>query len=514
MKKEVYVGIDLATTNSAIAVWDADSKSPICIENRNGSILTKSAVCFHAADDIAVGDEAYDTALLYPERTALLFKRSMGKTKVAITVDGESYSPQQLSAFLLKRMIKDVEETLDVSVKNVIITVPADYGTNERAAVKEAGVLAGVEVIETLDEPIAIALQADAFSNMENQYFTVIDVGGGTTDIAVVSAERDIIKEEIIAGDLYLGGSDFDKAFVEYIHREYLASEVLDKEAEQELLLKAELAKQKLSDREETKFTVGTEMGRKVITVTRQEFEQCTEYLAQSFKKLLGNVKEKMAEKGITQLDKLILAGGSTRMPQIRGVIEEVFPGIKVVAKDVDQAVALGAALYAKALEDKKNINVVKGNTSREETGIKELKRVSGKTYGIAAYHNNELKIHNMLFQNEDLPARTEKVFFTKEDNQSNVSLDVYESTSMATREVLKEGKLIKNLVLKIKGNLPMGSPLTVEFQLNEDGTLYIKGYESSGNTEVEGYVNTEALLSEEELEDQKDQIEEMLLIV
>lgn len=514
-EKKVLVGIDLGTTNSAVYVWSDLLKRGLGIENSDGKMLTASAVCIHSKDDVVVGNSARECAILYPSRTAMWIKRLMGKEKVAIEVDGEKYSPQQLSAFILKRLIKDVEEELDVEVEKVIITVPAYFDANARAAVKEAGALAGVEVEETLDEPVAIAISVVTLSDLDDKKILVWDIGGGTTDIVVIDVDDNTVIEEIIAGDLNLGGADIDKQLVNYIKANHLKDHTLDVEGEQELLLKAEMAKIILSQKEETCFTVGTTTGRVEVKLTRKDLDFCIREFLKKQRVLMEDVIDKMRKKGLPKLDKIILSGGSTRLPQIKDLAKELFPEVEVVSKDNDQAVAHGAAIYAKALDNKKKLNIVQNfEKEDEEVVIKDLKRVSARSYGIAAFTGDVLDIYNMIYQNDKLPAVVEEVYCTRVDNQKKVAIDVYESVSMNHVEKLENGTLLGICHLEIKGDLPKHSPILVELRLEEDGTLHVRGRELSGNTEVTATMCTQALLTENELGLQKEQIDDMLLIV
>lgn len=520
MDRKIYA-IDLGTTNSLISCWNPLLKKGVCFENDEGGYLTASAVCFHGEDEVTVGNAARDYAVLEPDRTAMYFKRLMGEKAVAIEVDGVSYSPQQLSALVLKCLKKDVEREGE-TVESVVITVPAYFSNNSRQATYEAGELAGMKVEEVINEPTAVINNASTVSNLEDQYCGVVDVGGGTTDCVVAYVDKDSITEQVICGDLYLGGIDWDKAFVEYIKNTYLKNYVLGPEGEQELVLKAEMAKCNLTEKEKTTFSVGTLDDRVEVKVTREEFEKCTAELLEKLKAVLKDMKDKAESKNIKHIDKIILAGGSTKMPQIQRAIQEVFPDSEIIAKDVDKAVVNGAALYAKSLQEGKAKKFVR-NWDQEDTEVKDtkdqddtaktLKRVTSRSYGVSAYCGDVLKICNMVYQNDVLPITIDSTFSTRFDNQKKVCIDVYESTSLNRREDLSEGQLVGTCTLNIDKDLPRLSPFLVTFTLEEDGTLHVRGYEKTGNTEVKTTMKTTALLSEEDFSIQKDQIEELLLL-
>ena len=485
------VGIDLGTTNTLLAYYDGLLKKGVCCPNSEGSRLTASAVCFFSRDDILVGSMARDCALVYPDITAMLFKRLMGAETEGITVEGETYSPEQLSALVLKSVIHDAETELGEKITEAVITVPAYFGSSRRRATIEAGTLAGLKVRDLLDEPVAALYHADSIKNLEGKYYLVCDQGGGTLDIVVAFVNKESIDELVIAGDLNLGGSDWDHHFIRYLKEAYLEGRALDEEDEQELALKAEMAKKILSEKTQTQFTVGTQNRRVEITVTRQEFEDCTSDLLDRVKGVLVQVQESMQEKGLPHPDQIIFAGGATKMPQIQQVLHSFFPSAGVTAKDVDQAVAHGAAVYAKMLQSGEQPPV---RRCFEKPEIKRLNRVTGRSYGIAAFVGKERKVCNMILRNAPLPQTMKKTYYTKYKNQKQVSIQVYENTQNQSCIDLSEASHIGRCQLEIKEDLPQGSPITVILSLDEQGTLQVKGREAAGEEEAEAYLETQAL--------------------
>lgn len=518
---EKVIGIDLGTTNSAVAIVDPFTGKGECILNKEGSTLTASAVCFQNPKEPMLGNTARDCKVLYPEKTATLYKRLMGVEKTAITVAGTSYSPQQLSALILKSLKADAEEELGEKVNKAVITVPAYFDSNRRQATIEAGQEAGLEVLDLLDEPVAALYAADVIKNYAGKTVLIYDLGGGTLDIVCAKVSEDSIDEIVINGDIYCGGSDWLNAFVEYIKNTHLKGVPLDVEGEQELVNKAEQAKIALSKKEQTKFTVMTKNGRKEVTVTLAEFEKCTLQWKAKAMHLAEETKEQLEEKGVHHLDKIILVGGATRMKQIIEGIQEIFPGVSIYEKDQDQAIAKGAAIYAAALLKEKQPKVNKTNIfgrkskTEDNTGIKvkKLNRVTSRSYGIVAYvGENERKVCNMILQNENLPASKEDVFYTRYDNQKQVSLEVFESTDSNRYEEVTVATSIGKCYLDINGNLPKHSPIMVKVQLEDNGTLCIRGYEESGSTEVSARMETQALLNHDELMAERSQVEDVFL--
>ena len=508
------VGIDLGTTNTLLAYFDGILKKGVCCTNSDGSPLTASAVTFFSEDNVLVGNGAKDSAVAYPDITATLFKRKMGIETDGITVNGITYSPQQLSALVLKSVTNDAEEELGEKITDAVITVPAYFGTNRRRATMEAGMLAGLNVRGILDEPVAAIYNADSIGKLEGKNCLVVDLGGGTLDIVVAHVTEESINELFIDGDLNLGGSDWDAAFREYIRKEYLAGKQLEIDEEQELIIKTEMAKKRLSDKTETKFSISTCEGRFEISLTRNEFEKCTAGLLDRVRLVLERVRQMMSKKTDNrEIDLIILAGGATRMPQIRVLLDELFPGKNVSAKDVDCAVAKGAAVYARMLQAEEQPAVVKMFDNPE---TKKLKRIVGRSYGISAYVDgtDHRKVFNMIYKSSVLPAEGDNVFYTRYDNQKTVSLKIHENNESTYATELTESTLIGECELKVNGNLPVGTPIYTILTLDENGMLYAKGYEKTGQTEIETHIQTEALLEEGDLIAEQEQIAAMLQVV
>lgn len=498
--------IDLGTVNSLIACWKDILKKGVCFENDEGGYLTASAVCFHENGEVTVGNAARDYKMLEPDRVAMYFKRLMGESTVGITVDGKSYSPQQLSAWVLKKLKEDAKREGEI-VENVVITVPAYFSNNSRQATYEAGSLAGLNVKAVLDEPSAAILNASTISDLDGKLVLIFDFGGGTLDCAIALVEKDKITILVICGNNNLGGINMNKLIIKKIKATQLKGMTLDASDEQELALKVEMAKCILSEKEKTSFTVGTTDDRVEIVLTREDIDECIQPIMEQVRSVLNETKEQAAGKSIFKVDKIVFAGGTTKMPQVKKVVQEVFPDVEIIAKDVERAVANGAALYAKALQD--------GNAKslNNDVEVKSLKRATSRSYGVAAYCGDVLKICNMIYKNDTLPITIDSTFATRYDNQKVVGIDVYESTSLNSREELEKGQLVGTCTLQIAKELPKSTPFTVTFTLEEDGTLHVRGYEKQGNTEVKTTMKTSVLLTEEDFSIQKEQVEELLLL-
>lgn len=498
---------DLGTTTTGYAEYNENIGRGVPCYNSVNSALTPSVVQIQSKTDVITGEIAYECAAIYPENTKQQVKRDMGIKSVALTVDGEDYSPQQISAFILASVKKDAERQLGREIKEAVITVPAYFRENQRLATIEAGKLAGIEVKDILHEPSAAIYGVTTARNLDGKTVLVFDLGGGTLDLLVAEVQKDAINEWIISGDNFLGGSDWDKHYVDFLKKKFFAGEDIPVDVNQELIIKAEMAKKDLSEIEQTRFSVSTKKEKKEIIVTRGEFEDCTVDLLERVRTCLRDVKDKFAklQKG-SKIDTIILAGGATRMPQISRLLNEEFPGVEIIAEEVDQIVMIGAATYAHALEENKQAKI----------NSYKLNRITSRSYGIAAYVQNVRMICNIIMQNTSVDQEAvEEEFYTRHNNQKEVDIDIYETTSDKNVLDLKEGTLIGNCKLKLNGNLPEGSPIMIKMGLHENGTLHVRGFENSGRTEVETYIQTETLANnEEEFALQKQQIEEMLMVV
>ena len=500
MKKKI--GIDLGTTNSLPSVFDELSGRAEVLVSRNGSRMTPSAVNIDDEGRYVIGNIARQNALLYPDQTIENFKRLMGKTKSAFTVGGRTYSPQFLSALVLMSMKKDIEAYLNKEDFDVVITVPAYFDSDACQATKEAGVMAGLSVLDIIHEPVAAVYHYASDTDLENQIILVVDLGGGTLDVAVVRITKDEIVELVIDGCAQLGGIDFDEALCNYIRETYLQGKTMEPDDEQEFLVSVEKAKRILSEKSETRFVVRTCQGREMIRITREEFEACTRHLMGKIEEVLKRVRKEM--QGKESIDRIFLVGGATRMPQIEKLLkqQDLFPKAELSARDQDEAVARGAAVYAQNFE-----------TDQKMFRPKKLKRISPYSYGIKALVNVEkkiVKISNMISKNAELPVKVSRKFQTAEDGQKQVNISVYESVKDGAYLELSDGALLGSRTLEIQGELPAQSELLVSFTLNEDGTLVAVGEEPKGKTKVDVVIEPKALHGAEELMKQKKRLEEM----
>ena len=337
-------------------------------------------------------------------------------------------------------------------------------------------------------------------------------MGGGTLDLVAAEISDSEIEEIAINGDIHLGGSDWDLAFVQYIKGKYLKGRTFEPDDEQDLLLNVEKAKITLSRKEKTRITVSTKQGRVPIELSRSEFEECTKPLLEKTKTVLRNLMNDLLDRGITEFDKVIMVGGATRMIQIENLLREFFPDTEIIAKDQDEAVAKGAAIYAKLISNSSDGTRFSVKKSFKP---KKLNRISTRSYGLMALlgEGGERKICNMIYRLAELPAIKKKTFYTSCDNQKVVNLQVYETTSNDRYVTITKDAFLGNCILEISDDIPKGSDIEVTFILNENGTLSIEGREPKSGINVRTSMESKALLEADELLEQKSSIENMVKI-
>ena len=496
--KSNIVGIDLGTTNTLIGCYDEIGRRGECLVSQDGTDLTPSAVYFDSPEVYTVGAVAREGALLHPDRTAMYFKRQMGKVKVTLTVDGKSFSPQQISALVLKEVKESGENELEKKITDAVITVPAYFNSDARKATIEAGTMSGLNVRALLDEPVAALYHCDATNDLKGKTVLVFDLGGGTTDVLVASVTDKEVNEIAIDGDLDLGGSDWDQELIRYIKAKYLTGRTLEADDEQNLLMGVERAKISLSKKENTMLTVSTAQGRVQVKLTRKEFEKCTEHLLKRAEDILKNILKDSARQGVKKIDKVLLVGGASKMPQITDMITALIPHVDVISKDPDEAVARGAAVYAKLVfennEDKKGWLIKKSFESQ----AKKLNRISTRSYGTDFRSSDgKIKIWNMIYKGESLPASKTETFYTESYNQKTVSLEVYESTSVDRIMDKTNGHLLGKSSLLLPPGTPKGAKIEVLMTLDENGVLSISGIDLKSGKGVKAVMESHALLGD-----------------
>lgn len=463
------IGIDLGTTNSVMAIMEGGK--PVVIPNSEGDYLTPSIVSFTKTGERIVGALAKRLLIVNPERTVKSIKRKMG-TDYKVKIDNKEYTPQEISAMILQKMKLDAESYLETKIDKAVITVPAHFDDAQRQATKDAGTIAGLEVVRILNEPTAAAMAYGFDKQQETQTIVVFDLGGGTFDVSVLEIGGGVYQVLGTAGDNFLGGDDWDERIMNWIlnkfYEEYGIDLKIQKEALQKILEASERAKIELSSKEETvikiAFITSDATGPKHInyTLTRKEFEEMTKDLVE---RLRIPVEEafKAANLRYNQINEVILVGGSTRMPMVQEMARKIFN--KEPRKDIDpdKVVALGAAVQA---------GIIEGN-------VKEmvLLDVTSLSLGVETAGGAFTKI---IPRNTQIPVKKTKIFTTVQDGQSVVEVHVLQGE----RELAKYNKSLARFELVGIPPAPKGIPkIEVTFEIDADGILHVSAVDlATGN--------------------------------
>lgn len=519
MAKYIF-GIDLGTTYSCIAYVD-ESGRPVVVKNQEGTNTTPSVVNFASPSQVVVGQVAKENAVMDPDNTVSLVKKLIGKSDFAINYNGEDKSPEEVSAYILRKLAEDASKLVDTEVKDVVITCPAYFGTAERTATKNAGEIAGLNVIEIISEPTAAALYYGCAKEQEEKTVLVYDLGGGTFDVTVMRIGTGKIEVVCSDGNHELGGKDWDDAMMRHLASEFCSETGFDgnfdEYAQQDLRLKAEKAKQQLSSREEVPVMLDAAGKRARISISRAAFDALTQILLnESIEKTDAAIA--VAKSKGYKIDEILLVGGSTRMPQVTKALVEKY-GIEPKILEPDEAVAKGAAIYAlgayelKVEEWKERVESgeadIRDETVREEAekyqdqasvstevipGLRGRKMsevvtvATTKSYALRAIVEGEEKCCNMIFKNvkmENGSVSVTRKFGTVDDDQDTAELEIFESDFDSEYYDVDEDFRLGNASLELPGNLPKNSPIQVTFTLNKEGILEITGKDLTANREV-----------------------------
>jgi molecular chaperone DnaK len=481
------IGIDLGTTNSCVAVMDGGK--PKVIENSEGARTTPSIVAFTKDGQRLIGQPAKRQAVTNPDNTLFAIKRLIGRrfedplTKkdmglvpysivkgkngdAWVKAGEEEYSPSQVSAFILQKMKETAESYLGETVTQAVITVPAYFNDAQRQATKDAGMIAGLEVLRIINEPTAAAL-AYGMDKEDGKTIAVYDLGGGTFDVSILEIGDGVFEVKSTNGDTFLGGEDFDNAIVEFLADAFKKKEGMDlktdKLALQRLKEAAEKAKIELSSAATTEINLpfitarmegGTTTPLHLVeTITRADLEKMVDTLIQ---RTLDPCKKALADAGVTkdQIDEVILVGGMTRMPRVREVVEQFFGAKPHTGVNPDEVVAMGAAIQAGVLQgDVKDVLLL--DVTPLSLGIETLGGVFTR----------------MIDRNTTIPTKKTQTYSTAEDNQNAVTIKVYQGE----REMAADNKLLGNFDLIGIPPAPRGVPqIEVTFDIDANGIVSV----------------------------------------
>ena len=510
------IGIDLGTTNSCVSVMEGSE--PVVIPNAEGKRTTPSVTAFVEDGEIKVGDPAKRQAVTNPTKTISSIKRFMGnkytesskevKTvayKVVkgdnntprVDIDGRLYTPQELSAMVLQKMKKTAEDYLGHSVSDAVVTVPAYFNDSQRQATKEAGEIAGLKVERIINEPTAAALAYGMDKGGKDKKIAVYDLGGGTFDISILELGDGVFEVLATNGDTHLGGDDFDQVIIDLLAEEFKKSEQIDLREDpmalQRLKEAAEKAKIELSSSTQTEinlpYVTATPSGPKhiVTSLTRAKFEKLSDELV---KRSLGPVKKAMKDSGLSKsdIDEVILVGGSTRIPIIQKEVEALFGKKPSKGVNPDEVVAIGAAIQGGVL------------TGDVEDVL--LLDVTPLSLGIATMGDVMTKL---IEANTTIPSKKSQVFSTAADNQPSVEIHVLQGE----RSMAKDNKTIGRFHLDGIPPSPRGVPqIEVTFDIDANGIIKVSALDKATNKSQDIRIEASSGLTEKEIEKMKKDAE------
>ena len=515
--KKVF-GIDLGTTYSAVAYLD-DFDRAVVVPNDINEPTTPSAVYFESATNTVIGVEAKNMAEIEPENVVQFVKQFMGrKDEFFFEYGGKSFAPEEISALILKGLVDKAQQNLDSKIQDVVITVPAYFDDAQRVATRNAGTMAGLNVLDIINEPIAAALCYGLQSGGQNKEETILvyDLGGGTFDISVIQIGSEGAKILVTGGKHDLGGKNWDDRLITYLASKFEESHgtnpLMDAYAHQDLRSKAEIAKKSLTTKAKVPLAFSYAGSNWRHEIEREKFEEITADLLDSTIQVTQETLEDLERKtGSRRIDRFFLVGGSSRMPMVKARVDREFM-TSSEKYDPDECVAKGAALWGvkrkiDGLAEKVGYNPETGQGNKKAfelaldgaiQGVKQRElylklpgrpggNVSSHTYGILAYEGDNPIVVPLLLRNSDIPHTFESSngqFGTAAANQKTIALQLMEAAGDSVDPALC--KTIGEGTVELPRGVPQGSEVKIWFNYQADGTISLRAREMSTNSECE----------------------------
>ena len=482
------IGIDLGTTNSCVAVMEGGQ--PVVIVNTDGARTTPSVVGFAKTGERLIGEAAKRQAITNPDNTISSIKRHMGES-YKVTIEGKSYSPQEISAMILQKLKSDAESYLGEKVTEAVITVPAYFSDSQRQATKDAGKIAGLDVKRIINEPTAAAL-AYGLDNGDEQKILVYDLGGGTFDVSVIEIGDGVIEVLATSGDTHLGGDDFDQKVMDYLVSEFKKAEGMDlrtdKMAMQRIKEAAEKAKKDLSTVTSTNinlpFITMNQDGPKHldVTLTRAKFDELTADLVD---KTMGPVNTALKDAGLSasELDKILLVGGSTRIIAVQEAVKKITGKEPFKGINPDECVAIGAAIQG---------GKISGDSSASDIMLLDVTPLS---LSIETLGGVATKI---VEKNTAIPTTKTQIFSTAEDNQSAVDIRVVQGERPLAKDNKELGMFRLDGIAPARRGIPQ---IEVKFDIDANGIVHVSAKDLGTGKEQSITITASTNLSDEEID-------------
>ena len=557
MADRIY-GIDLGTTYSCIAYVDEHMK-PVVVPNSEGQPTTPSVVYFENPDNIVVGSHAKDVAELFPEQVVSTVKRAMGDPNWLNEQDGKTYHPQDVSSFILRKLVKDAGIKTGDTITDVVITCPAYFGAPQREATRQAGELANLNVHYVVPEPTAAAI-AHSIDQSEDQNILVYDLGGGTFDVTVLSVKAGAIEVVCTGGDHMLGGKNWDETIAGWFAEQFSKEKGVDAkqltdhpDSWQDLLKSAEAAKVALSTKTAHTLKVQHEVGRVLVKLTRDKFDELTGRLLERTLSLTEELLKTAEDKGCSTIDKLLLVGGSTFMPQVKTAVEARF-SFEVSWFDPNEAVAKGAALMGlkcqlnknfeewvkkeiarKTGKDVADVTEEEFKTAAEDRDLRDrgeqklagdhrmslpviqhlsrktIRNVTSKSFGVVvrvkADGREEERVNNLIVIDDAVPKSALGKYVTFEAGQRGLTIICVENDERVgpgDNIEYDRSQVIGKTELMFTKPLPEGSPVEIRFSLADDGRLDVHGKDLTTHQEIDAVFKSDAVLTVDEIKKKK----------